>query len=79
MLRTDLKITKINFTLTQVDTVMFSNFKIMRRKTMISLFLSIFSFLVAVALIPSLNSHLSKDSLFIDSISYSEYYGEDAR
>jgi hypothetical protein len=51
----------------------------MRRKTMISLFLSIFSFLVAVALIPSLNSHLSKDSLFIDSISYSEYYGEDAR
>ncbi len=46
---------------------------------MISLFLSIFSFLVAVALFPSLNSHLSKDSLFIDSISHSEYYGEDAR
>jgi len=52
----------------------------MRRKTMIMpLFLSIFSFLVTVALVPSLNSHLSKDSLFIDSISHSEYYGEDAR
>ena len=60
------------------------------------LFLSIFLFLVGVALVPSSqsiiydiarvkkiqfssNSHFSKDSLFIDSISHSEYYGEDAR
>ena len=63
---------------------------------MMPLFLSIFLFLVAIALVPSSqsiiyditrvkkvqfssNSHFSKDSLFIDSISHSEYHGEDAR